>query len=164
MANRSGTRTELSSLPVVIVTIAIGIVGAFLLAEHVPAAAIRHARWVVFVIGIVAMAGGIALRQWAIITLGRFFTVDVRVHADQVVVERGPYRWVRHPSYTGLLLTCVGIGLALDNWASLVAAVVLPTIGIVARIRVEERALNDGLGEAYQRFAASRARLIPGVW
>jgi protein-S-isoprenylcysteine O-methyltransferase Ste14 len=62
------------------------------------------------------MAVGIAIRQWAVMVLGRYFTTNVRVHPGQTVVEEGPYRWVRHPSYTGMLITFVGIGLALWNW------------------------------------------------
>jgi protein-S-isoprenylcysteine O-methyltransferase Ste14 len=110
------------------------------------------------------MCAGIALRQWAILLLGRFFTVDVRVHPDQPVIDRGPYRRLRHPAYTGLLVTLLGIGLALGNWAALPLVVLLPTAGLVVRIRAEERALLDGLGEPYRRFAATRARLIPGLW
>jgi protein-S-isoprenylcysteine O-methyltransferase Ste14 len=71
---------------------------------------------------------------------------------------------VRHPAYTGLILTFVGIGLALGNWASLLAFVVLPTAGLVVRIRFEERALLAGLGEPYRRFSATRAHVFPGVW
>jgi protein-S-isoprenylcysteine O-methyltransferase Ste14 len=112
----------------------------------------------------VLMCAGIAIRQWAVALLGDLFTVDVRVHAGQTVVERGPYRWVRHPSYTGLILTFVGIGLALGNWAALIVLAVLPIAGLVVRIRFEERALLDGLGEPYRRFAASRPHLFPGLW
>lgn len=61
-------------------------------------------------------------------------------------------------------MTLVGIGLALGNWAALAILLVVPTAGLVYRIGVEERALLDGLGEPYRRFAASRSRLIPGVW
>ena len=110
------------------------------------------------------MRAGIVIRQWAIAVLGPFFTVDVRVHPGQTVVERGPYRWVRHPSYTGLIMTLVGVGLALGNWAALAVLAVVPTAALVVRIRVEERALLDGLGEPYRRFAASRKHLIPGLW
>jgi protein-S-isoprenylcysteine O-methyltransferase Ste14 len=112
----------------------------------------------------VLMSAGIAIRQWAVVVLGQFFTIDVRVHADQTVVERGPYRWVRHPSYTGMLLTFVGLGLALGNWAALAALTVVPTAGLLVRIHFEERALLDGLGEPYRRFASSRPHLFPGVW
>jgi protein-S-isoprenylcysteine O-methyltransferase Ste14 len=128
------------------------------------AAAIPTGRWPLFSVGLVLMCAGIAIRQWAIALLGQFFTVDVRVHPDQVVVERGPYRWVRHPSYTGLIVTFVGMGLALGNWAALGVLIVVPTAGLVVRIRSEERALLEGLGEPYRRFAASRSRLFPGLW
>ena len=132
------------------------------MAGAVHAAAIADGRWPVFVVGLVLMGIGIAIRQWAVALLGQFFTTDVRVHPGQTVVEEGPYRWVRHPSYTGMLITFVGIGLALGNWAALGMLVVLPTIGLVVRIRVEERALLDGLGEPYRRFAASRSSLVCG--
>jgi protein-S-isoprenylcysteine O-methyltransferase Ste14 len=110
------------------------------------------------------MAVGFALRQWSIATLGRFFTVDVRVHADQSVVTRGPYHWVRHPSYTGLIVFFVGVGFALSNWASLGLFAVLPTIGLVVRIHAEERALASALGDAYRDYEATHRRLLPGVW
>jgi protein-S-isoprenylcysteine O-methyltransferase Ste14 len=162
--NRQGSRLDRGSLLVVIAFVTAGLGGAFVLAGSVHAAAIADARWPLFVVGLVLMGAGIAIRQWAVALLGQFFTVDVRVHPGQTVVERGPYRWVRHPSYTGLIMTLVGIGLALGNWAALVVLAVVPTIGLVARIRFEERALLDGLGEPYRRFAASRARLFPGLW
>jgi protein-S-isoprenylcysteine O-methyltransferase Ste14 len=162
--NRQGSRSDRGSFALLYVLIPAGIAGGFLFAGDVHGAAIRPARWPIFVVGVVLMAAGIVIRQWAVALLGEFFTTDVRVHPDQTVIETGPYRWVRHPSYTGLLMTLIGIGLALGNWASLAALVVLPTVGLVVRIRVEERALVEGLGEPYRRFAESRARLIPGVW
>jgi protein-S-isoprenylcysteine O-methyltransferase Ste14 len=110
------------------------------------------------------MGAGIAIRQWAVATLGRFFTIDVRVQPGQTVVDRGPYRWVRHPAYTGLILTFLGFGLALGNWAALGVAFLVPTAGLVYRIHFEERALLEGLGEPYRRFAEGRPRLFPGVW
>ena len=120
--------------------------------------------WVFYVAGLVLMAGGIAVRQWAIVSLGRFFTDTVRVHSNQTIVDRGPYRWVRHPSYSGLLLFLAGLGLALQSWPALVVLVVIPTAVLVWRIRIEERALVASAGEDYLRFAAERKRLLPGVW
>jgi protein-S-isoprenylcysteine O-methyltransferase Ste14 len=162
--NRQGSRDDRGSLLVVIVAVGAGVAGAFVVASDVQSAAIGDARWPIFVLGIALMCAGIALRQWAVTLLGRFFTVDIRVHPDQTVVERGPYRRLRHPAYTGLIVTLAGIGLALGNWAALVVLIVVPTVGLVIRIRVEERALLAGLGEPYRRFAATRARLIPGIW
>jgi protein-S-isoprenylcysteine O-methyltransferase Ste14 len=88
----------------------------------------------------------------------------VRIRAGQTVVDSGPYRRLRHPSYTGLLLVCIGVGLALGNAAALACAILIPLCGIVARIRTEERVLLRELGEPYRLFAEERARLIPGVW
>ncbi len=164
LLNREGSPADRSSFILVYLSIVVGLVGGFAFAGGVHAAAIEVGLWPIFVVGLVLMAIGIAIRQWAVALLGRFFTTNVRVHPDQVVVEDGPYRWARHPSYTGLLMTLVGTGLALGNWAALATLVVVSTIGLVYRIRVEERALLEGLGEPYRRFAASRARLIPGVW
>jgi protein-S-isoprenylcysteine O-methyltransferase Ste14 len=164
LLNRQGSRSDRGSFSLVWLTVAGGLVGAFALAGGVHGAAITVARWPLFIAGLVLMAVGVAIRQWAVALLGRFFTTDVRVHPDQAVIDTGPYRWVRHPSYTGLILTVLGIGLALGNWAALIVLAIVPTAGLVVRIRVEERALLEGLGEPYRRFAAGRARLIPGVW
>jgi protein-S-isoprenylcysteine O-methyltransferase Ste14 len=141
-----------------------GLGGGYELAGAEHGAAIVDGRWLLFVVGLVLMSAGITIRQWAAALLGQFFTIDVRVHPGQTVVERGPYRWVRHPSYTGLIMTFVGIGLALGNWAALAVLAVVPTAGLVVRIHFEERALLEGLGEPDRRFAASRAHLFPGFW
>jgi protein-S-isoprenylcysteine O-methyltransferase Ste14 len=162
--NRHGSRSDRGSLAVVIASIATGIAGAFLLASHFPEAAITGGRRLAFVVGLLLMWSGIVIRQCAIVVLGRFFTVDVRVQPGQTVVDRGPYRWVRHPSYSGMIVTFVGMGLALGNWASLAVLVVVPTAGLIVRIRVEERTLLQSLGEPYRRFAAARARLFPFLW
>ena len=162
--NRGGSRLDRRSRLVVIGCVYAGVAGAVLLARHADGAAIGGARWPLFVAGLLLMGAGIVVRQWSVALLGRYFTTDVRVHSGQTVVERGPYRWVRHPSYAGLILVLVGFGLALGNWASLAVVAIVPTAGIVVRIGVEERALLDGLGEQYRRFAAGRPRLFPGVW
>ena len=162
--NRAGSRLERTSLQVVQATAIVGVGGAVLLTRRLPGAAIAAGRWPLFVAGLVLMCAGIAIRQWAVATLGRFFTIDVRVQPDQVVVDRGPYRWVRHPSYTGLILTFLGFGLALVNWAALPVAFLVPTAGLVYRIRFEERALLETLGEPYRRFAEGRPRVFPGIW
>lgn len=162
--NHHGSSVDRGSILLVVLGIVTGVGGGFALAAYEPGAAIAFARWPILILGLLLMWSGIALRQWSVATLGRLFTVRVRVHPGQVVIDGGPYRWVRHPSYTGLIITLIGVGLALGNWAALPVLLVLPTAGLVLRIRVEERALLEALGEPYRRFAAGRARLIPGVW
>jgi protein-S-isoprenylcysteine O-methyltransferase Ste14 len=160
---RGGAKVDHGSIVAVVVTLATGVLIAIWCSVTVPAATIPG-RWTPFVVGLVMMWLGIALRQWAVSALGQFFTVVVRVAVNQTVVETGPYRWVRHPSYTGLLLTLVGLAVALDNWLSVLALAILPTIGVVIRIRVEERELLRGLGEPYREYAAGRKRLVPAIW
>ena len=161
--NKGGRRVEHWTLPVVVAAVVGGMVGGIQLARW-HGGDVGSGRWLLFVVGLALMAVGIAVRLWAIVVLGRFFTVDVRLHADHAVVDRGPYRWVRHPAYTGLIVFFVGFGLALSNWASLAALTLLPTLGLLVRIHAEERALFAGLGEDYRRYAAGRRRLFPGVW
>jgi protein-S-isoprenylcysteine O-methyltransferase Ste14 len=117
-----------------------------------------------FVAGMVLIVAGIALRAWSILTLGRFFQYWIKIQPGHRVVTGGPYRYVRHPSYTGIGLVLAGIALACDDVWSLVAVAVLGGAGLAVRIRAEERQLSQSLGEEYERFAAGRKRLVPGVW
>ena len=134
------------------------------LAPHaVPAAAIRPGA-VAFAAGIAILAGGLVLRGWSIMTLGDYFTGRVMVSTDQPVITAGPYRVLRHPSYTGFLLACAGIGLAAANWASLAIMVLLPLAVFFWRIRAEESALLATLGDRYACYAAQHKRLVPFVW
>jgi protein-S-isoprenylcysteine O-methyltransferase Ste14 len=163
--NAAGSRPrEVTSLIVIVVVLGASLGGALLIAGRVPGTAIPLGREVLYVTGVVVIALGIALRVWAVVVLGRSFTVEVRVREGQQVVDRGPYRVVRHPSYTGLLAVFLGTGLALDNWLALLVVVIPPVAAIAYRIRVEERALLAGIGEPYRRYAAGRKRLIPGIW
>ena len=107
------------------------------------------------------MLGGTALRWYAVTTLGRYFTVDVASEASQPVIDVGPYRLVRHPSYAGILLALFGFALTLGNWAGLFAMLVLPAAAFAYRIRVEEAALLSTLGESYARYMRRTWRLIP---
>lgn len=118
----------------------------------------------VFVAGAVVGWFGLLLRWWSFATLGRLFTLVVKASADQPVVDRGPYRWLRHPSYTGLALALLGCGLMLGNWASAVACTVLVTTAVVYRLLGEELALVEAVGAAYLDYAQGRARLVPFLW
>ncbi|MES1212662.1 MAG: isoprenylcysteine carboxylmethyltransferase family protein, partial [Leifsonia sp.] len=159
--NRAKGTTEWASLVAVIVGFGLGVGGGILIATHLIWAAIPVGRLALLVAGVALMVLGVALRAWSVIVLGRNFTVYVQVREQQPVVDTGPYRLLRHPSYSALLLVCLGIGIALANWLALIVIVVLPTAAILLRIRVEERALLAGIGEPYRRFAATRKRLIP---
>lgn len=107
---------------------------------------------------------GLIFRSWAYITLGKFFTMHLQTKADQPLIEDGPYKILRHPSYTGAFLTYSFIPLFLGSYISWVIAVILLFIAFYRRINLEEKMLEEHLGEKYRTFCATRARLIPFIW
>jgi protein-S-isoprenylcysteine O-methyltransferase Ste14 len=118
---------------------------------------------VTFAAGVALLIAGSLLRRHCFRVLGKFFTGAVAVQSDHAVVDRGAYRWVRHPSYTGGMMMFTGIGLALGNWVSLTVLAILPAAAYVYRVRVEERALLESLGAPYRAFMQTRKRFVPFV-
>lgn len=135
----------------------------FLAPDIVPGAAI-HPAVAAFAAGMVILLGGLVLRGWSIKTLGDYFTGTVMVSPEQPVITAGPYRVLRHPSYTGFLLACAGVGLASANWVGLAGIVLLPLAPFLWRIHAEESALLATLGDRYGAYAAQHKRLVPLVW
>jgi protein-S-isoprenylcysteine O-methyltransferase Ste14 len=135
-----------------------------LAAEKLPGAALPGSGWLWAAIGCVVGIDGVVFRQWAIVTLGAQFTRNIQVTEGSRVVDRGPYRRLRHPSYTGAIVMYAGIGIGLANAVSLVACVLLPAVGYVLRIPREEALLRDQLGEPYAEYARRTRRLVPGLW
>ena len=113
---------------------------------------------------LVLLVLGLALRWWAILTLGRFFTVAVAIHGDHELVTRGPFRWLRHPSYTGVLLAFLAWGVLYANLWSIACLCAPISAALLYRIHVEEAALSAHFGERWRAYAARSKRLIPGVY
>jgi len=164
MQRRSASPTERDRKSFLVLVLAIGIAVslAFASALLLPTLVIPWTRSV-FVVGICCVLAGTALRRYAVATLGRYFTVDVATEASQPVIDTGPYRLVRHPAYSGLLLSLVGFALALGNWASLATMLVLPSAAFTYRIAIEEAALLSTLGDPYARYMQHTWRPIPFV-
>jgi protein-S-isoprenylcysteine O-methyltransferase Ste14 len=144
------------------VSIALG-VGSAIAAQSFRLAPLPGPLRILRLLALVLMVGGLSIRWAAILTLGRFFTVDVASQARQPVIQTGLYRFVRHPSYAGLLLTFVGLGVSFASWLSLVVLLVPITAAVANRIVKEEAVLLVALGAPYAAYCARTKRLIPGL-
>ena len=120
--------------------------------------------WWTLGLGVAIVLAGAVLRDWAILSLGRYFRREVTIEPGQRIVRRGPYRVLRHPSYTGIFLILGGFGLAFGSWVSAAIALLIVFVGMLPRIRVEERALAQAFDADYTDYANSTARLLPHVW
>lgn len=120
-------------------------------------------RPVTFPAGVALTWAGLALNRWGRRALAATYRPVVTVVAGHEVVAHGPYRVVRHPMYAGSTLLCAGVGVALGTVPT-AAACALPPLALLRRIAVEEAVLAEALGERYDAYARSRARLVPGVW
>ncbi len=114
-------------------------------------------------IGLALVWIGILVREWAILSLGRAFSVIVRVDTDQSLIMSGPYRWIRHPSYTGSLITIGGLGLAAGSWLGAILAIAIVLIGYSYRAYVEERVLLEAFGDQYHAYMRQTGRFLPRV-
>lgn len=161
--SKTGTRQDQSTLGVLWLVITASVIAGVYCARYCPAASLTDGR-VLALVGTVLFAFGIIVRWWAIIVLGRFFTVDVTIEKDHALVERGPFRVLRHPSYSGVLLAFVGFALSLQNWAALLVVLLPIFAAFIHRMNVEEKALTHALGSTYTDYMRRTKRLVPFVY
>jgi protein-S-isoprenylcysteine O-methyltransferase Ste14 len=157
----SSKTRDRGSLSVIVFLWWLGIAMDFSFSLLLPHAAVLWNRAPLFFVGISMMLLGIALRWYSAAVLGKYFTFDVAVQSGQILIEVGPYRYIRHPSYSGALLTLLGFGLALGNWAGLTAALLCLGSAYAYRISVEEAALTSLLGDSYKQYMKRTRRLVP---
>jgi protein-S-isoprenylcysteine O-methyltransferase Ste14 len=162
-AGAPASRQDAGSKLLIMTSQMLAVVAAFVIAARVGSAALPHPLWL-FWAGVAAMAGGSLLRRHCFRMLGASFTGTVIVKPDQSVVERGAYRYVRHPSYTAGAAMFFGIGLALGNWLGLIVMVVLVAGGYWYRVVVEERALEATIGDPYRSYMRRTKRFVPFVF
>jgi protein-S-isoprenylcysteine O-methyltransferase Ste14 len=117
----------------------------------------------VFYLGIGMMLFGIVVREWSVVTLRMYFSHTIRVRENHRVVQNGPYNLVRHPVYSGSMLTVLGLGVALRSWAGVLVLVVLFMLAFMYRIRVEEKLLVGELGGEYVEYMRRTKRLVPFI-
>jgi protein-S-isoprenylcysteine O-methyltransferase Ste14 len=163
LRRQGGTASDRGTRAVIALALAAAIVGGLWLAAVTDHGSVWRLPRGAVAVGVVVMVAGLVLRIWAVLTLGRSFRTTVEVHPEQGVVDSGPYRLVRHPSYTGLLLVVLGFEIGTRVWPAILLTA-LPLAGVVRRIAVEEAFLLAALGPSYADYRARTRRLLPGIW
>jgi protein-S-isoprenylcysteine O-methyltransferase Ste14 len=114
--------------------------------------------------GTVLIIAGVAFRWYSIRVLGQFFTRDVAIRENHRIIRNGPYRILRHPSYSGYLLAATGIAVALNNWAASSELLVINFAIYIYRMNIEEGALQAAFGESYAAYRAETKRIVPFIY
>jgi protein-S-isoprenylcysteine O-methyltransferase len=113
---------------------------------------------------LIMMLSGLAIRTWAVFTLGSFFTWHISTRDDQTIIKTGPYAFVRHPGYFGAFLTYSGTALFLKAWFAFPISLIVLFFAFLRRINHEEKALKINFGREYDAYCDSVKRFIPGIW
>jgi protein-S-isoprenylcysteine O-methyltransferase Ste14 len=115
-------------------------------------------------LGLVMIVAGLTVRWMAILTLRRYFTVDVAIVNGHKIIRRGLYKHLRHPAYAGSLLSFLGLGIAFSNWLSTII-IFIPVLAVfLYRIDIEEKTLAQSFGKEYLDYCRSTSRLIPKIY
>jgi protein-S-isoprenylcysteine O-methyltransferase len=141
----------------------IALLAAFFLAFAATGSVPPRLKLLLFAIGVTSILLGSLLRRYCWRTLGEYFTGDVRAKQDQPVIRSGPYRLVRHPSYTAAMMMFIGIGLSLGSWFSLMLLTISSILVYGYRVSVEERALLATIGQPYSIYMQECKRFIPYI-
>jgi protein-S-isoprenylcysteine O-methyltransferase Ste14 len=155
-AGRTRTRQDKGSLILLWVCIVLGFTGGFFLSGPV------NQFWAGF--GATLLIGGLIIRWISILTLGKSFTVDVAITKDASLKTDGIYEFVRHPSYTGIILIVTGFSALMNSFWSFIVLVIPVFLAVVYRISVEEELLLSEFGASYENYMATTRKLIPLIF
>jgi len=158
-----GKRQDRGSMAILWVVIVTSITAGEWIAAIEPQNMFKGAQWLK-IAAIVVMIVGLIIRWTAIVSLGKAFSANVAIRPEQTIYQSGLYRFVRHPSYTGLLLVFVAIALHERNWLAAAIVVISTTAALFYRIHVEEAALRQAFGTQYEAYSKTTNRLIPGIY
>ena len=115
-------------------------------------------------LAICAAVGSVWLITMAVHTLGKEWSLTARLVEGHKLATSGPYAFVRHPIYTGMLGMLVATGLAMSHWAALLVALVIFFIGTTIRVRSEERLLREAFGEQFENYVRNVRAIVPGLY
>jgi len=119
---------------------------------------------VVYYSGMIVILAGMILRITAILSLKKRFTTNIAIQDDHSLKTNGLYALVRHPSYTGSLISFAGLGLALGNWLSFITLMIPISAVFIYRITLEEKMLSMHFGKEYEEYKKKSKRLIPFIY
>ena len=160
---KESSRLDRSSLSFLWIAILLSVfIGVFLGVRGIGFIRVRYN--LLSICGIILMLLGLVLRWTAILTLRRYFTVDVSILPGHQIVKKGIYKYIRHPSYAGSLLSFLGLGLAFSNWLSTIIIFIPILTAFIYRMQVEEKALIQAFGEEYLDYSNTTKRLIPKIY
>lgn len=114
--------------------------------------------------GLILIISGMIVRFFAIRALGEYFTVNLGIDHGHKLINHGLYKYIRHPSYTGSLLSFFGFGLSLNNWISMLVVVIPVLLSFIYRIHIEEDLLRAEFGSAYEDYCNRTKRLVPLIY
>ena len=148
-----------------IVSLFLGIVfGIFIIPYLAQQFGFRSNGAALFIFGIALIWAGMLFRLWAIRTLGKFFRTKVVIQEGHTLITSGPYKYLRNPSYTGMLITLLGFGIGIGNWLSIIVLLAAGLVSLVRRIVIEDRALDGQFGKEYEEYKKRTWALIPFIW
>lgn len=160
---KDSSRLDKSSLRFLWIAILLSVfLGVFLGVKGVGFIRVRH--HLLSLCGIFLMLLGLVIRWTAILTLRKYFTVDVSILEGHKIVKKGLYKYIRHPSYTGSLISFLGLGIAFSNWLSSIVMFIPIMMAFIYRIQVEEKALIQAFGQEYLDYSNTTKRLIPKIY
>ena len=160
---RSGNTQDRGSMYILWLTIVASITACDWLAAILPMGIINGSPWLK-PLTVALMITGLAIRWTAILSLGRSFSVNVAIKESQTIYRKGLFRFVRHPSYLGMLVIFLAVGLRSRNLVGLAIMLICPAAALLYRIHIEERALQAAFGADYTRYQQTTKRLIPGLF
>lgn len=164
-------KKDQGSLPILFLVIIVSAHLAKLSALHIPQLGMAFllglsdtSTRALYCVGLFAYTSGLALRWYSVFYLGRLYTYEVTIANEHQVISTGPYRYLRHPAYSGSLLSFFGLGICAGNFLSLLFLTLPICWALLHRIKIEEAALSTALGKSYIDYTLKTSRLIPFVY
>ncbi len=159
----TGNVRDRGSLMILWIVIVTAVTASQWIAETGPRSMFGGAHWL-RIASVIVMVAGLAIRWTAIVSLGKSFSSNVAIQDSQKIKKNGLYRFIRHPSYLGLLLVFLAVGLHSRNWIAFAVAFLPTTAAMLYRIHIEESALTTAFGEEYVAYSRGTKRLVPGLY